>query len=799
MIQSNYDNVRDQLRAFGLEVDHLVVDDRIHRCRMSDEKKGGSGWYVLHDLRTDDGELLIVGAFGDWREGGSHKVSLKGQTMTADQKRAIAERIKADRKRAEAQQKLRQQKAAEKAQRAWKKMLPEGECDYLARKRVQAYDVRFSNWGNMAIPVRDVAGTIHGLQIIYGDPETRKKKGRDKDFWPAGLAKRGHFHLIGAPLWIILVAEGYATAASIHQATGLPVAVAFDAGNLQPVATALRKRYRTLKILLCADDDFATPGNPGVTKADAAALAVSGEWIAPRFGNDPFRADLEAAELDWSLAATGDGRAELKRQIEKIRAGRPKHTDFNDLHLLEGTAAVRGQIEARLDGLGWHADEAARADNTTQGGGENALRPITSPTELLDRFTLIYGGGQAVFDGWEHEVISLSDMRDACMNRETHRIWMEHPARKICRKQEVGFDPAGEDPNIKCNLWGGWPTTPKKGRCEALLDLLEYLCSHEDNAHELYQWVLKWLAYPIQHPGAKMKTALVLHGPQGTGKNLFFEAYAAIFGEYGRVVDQDAVEDRFNDWASKKLFLIADEVVARQELYHVKGKLKGLITNEQIRINPKNLAAREERNHVNLVFLSNEVQPLVLEEDDRRYTVIWTPPNLPPQFYKDVGEEIREGGVEALHDHLLNLDLGDFSPHTKPPMTKSKHDLIEIGMDDVNRFARDWVAGEIEDVPVVPCRSQDLYDLYRAWCSRAGIPRPAPREKMLARIGKRDGMRKAKKHYGFNGDTKQAHFIFPAGQFDPPPGSTQAFWLKKCSDEFIQGIESFKGGGDAGF
>ena len=50
------------------------------------------------------------------------------------------------------------------------------------------------------------------------------------------------------------------------------------------------------------------------------------------------------------------------------------------------------------------------------------------------------------------------------------------------------------------------------------------MCAKESDPEALYQWVLRWLAYPIQHPGAKMQTTIVIHGPQGTGKNMFFEA-----------------------------------------------------------------------------------------------------------------------------------------------------------------------------------------------------------------------------------------------------------------------------------
>ena len=84
------------------------------------------------------------------------------------------------------------------------------------------------------------------------------------------------------------------------------------------------------------------------------------------------------------------------------------------------------------------------------------------------------------------------------------------------------------------------------------------------------------------------------------------------------MLTQSALEDKFNsDWG-QKLFGVADEVVARGEMHHVKNFLKNLITSETIRINPKNLPAYTERNHINLVFLSNEKQPIVLENDDRR-------------------------------------------------------------------------------------------------------------------------------------------------------------------------------------
>jgi putative DNA primase/helicase len=242
-----------------------------------------------------------------------------------------------------------------------------------------------------------------------------------------------------------------------------------------------------------------------------------------------------------------------------------------------------------------------------------------SVDEAVLRYVGTYGmGGKVLFDAQERRLIHKDDV----MNLLPSHGWdllKSHPQWRVVRDHEIGFDPTEIDKAVKCNLYGGWPTQPKPGTCTALLDLLMYLCGNEPNREQVYWWLLCWLAYPIQHPGAKMHSAIVVHGPQGTGKSRFFEAYGKIFGPYGRVLGQEALEDKFNaDWAEKKLFILADEVLARQDMFHIKNRLKGFITGDTIRVNPKNIAAHNEKNQMNIVFLSNERMPLVLENDDRR-------------------------------------------------------------------------------------------------------------------------------------------------------------------------------------
>jgi putative DNA primase/helicase len=90
---------------------------------------------------------------------------------------------------------------------------------------------------------------------------------------------------IGKPDGLLYIAEGYATGASIHEATGYAVAVAFNAGNMVAVARTMRSKFPNLRLILCADDDTGTPGNPGLVKAREAAQAVGGSLAVPDFGN----------------------------------------------------------------------------------------------------------------------------------------------------------------------------------------------------------------------------------------------------------------------------------------------------------------------------------------------------------------------------------------------------------------------------------------------------------------------------------------------------------------------------------
>lgn len=809
MIWVNYDDVVSQITSIGIVLNGgLQIGTRKPvRCKVKGDKEK-RGWYRLYELPLEGGGSIITGSFGIWRgdDQGAIKIAIaKGnrQSLNTEQLDAIKARQEADRRRIEAERKQEIEKAANKAAAWWRQCQDNGDAPYLSRKGLpegRLYGARLSKAGNLVVPIQDGDGKIYGLQVIYHDPKVKERKGRDKDFTPPGLEMKGRYFLIGTPVagGVLLLCEGVATGATLSEATGLPVVVAFTAGNLQPVAMMLRRRYKGVRVMVCADDDYlgkckecgaftlvaaencGACGKPhgkvntGIGKAEMAALAVDGGAVCPVFPGE--------------------------RSTD-----RKGPTDFNDLHTHPdgGLRMVAAQVDAAITATGWSVRGATRAPLPEQGGGGNGgdgRREAVSTLpldDLVERFIHIDDEtGDFVFDDWTRQVCRFAKMIKMLPARVRGDDIKDHPTwkRRAVYIDQIGFDPGDEDKNILCNRWTGWPTVPKAGKCDILLDLLRHLCSREENADEVFRWLLCWLAYPIQKPGAKMHSAVVVHGPQGTGKSRFFEAYAKIYGEYSIVLNQGAIEDKFNaDWSERKLFILADEIIARQEMYHTKNMLKNFITGEWVRVNPKNVAAHRERNHMNILFLSNEKQPVVLENDDRRHLVIWTPQPASAAFFAELNAEIDAGGIAALHDYLLKLDLGDFKPWTRPPMTVAKQDLIDINLGSEERFLRDWQAGETE-WPFGPCGGMALFAAYRRYCNTHGVSGSRQREssQFLVGIKKIPGWSNEGRHRfddaHYIGPTKKHRMVIPAG-CEPPAGQSISKWLTDCHLAFAAALE----------
>lgn len=363
-------------------------------------------------------------------------------------------------------------------------------------------------------------------------------------------------------------------------------------------------------------------------------------------------------------------------------------------------------------------------------GGKGKKRPtktynLGTYTRLMEAFALIYSTKTA-WDAESHRIVPIDALRLA-MTGDAVKAWLNSPGRRMVMPEQLVFEPGQEVPEPGIQLFAGLELQPLA--CDPqdvtpMLELLRHLCRDSaetpQGVKEVMHWILCWQALPLQQLGAKMQTACVMHGPQGTGKNLYWDVWRDLYGRYGITVGQTELEDKFNGWLSQKLAIIGDEVVSRQEMYHNKNRLKLIVTQEQkFPIREIQQATRWESNHANVVFLSNESQPLALEERDRRYMVIYTPTADETGLYERVRDFLRQDGARKWLHFLLHYPIGSFDRHTKPIMTRAKQNLIESGWLPAQRFAHDWLGGYLP-LPLRVCSAEQLYRAFGRWCTVNG-------------------------------------------------------------------------------
>jgi len=293
---------KSAMEAKGLIPGVIIHDGKIHRCGTAERPHSQNGWYIAH------ADSLVSGVYGDWQTDDTWKFCAKGENeLTPEERNGLKVRIEGDKQRQQKETAKRHAEAQTEAKRIFDESVQApNDHPYLVHKGVKAVgDLRIVADGRLLVPVLDLQGTITSLQYIAD--------GGDKRFLAGGKVKGGCFSIPTAngrkdgPLY---VCEGYATGATIHQATGADVRIAFNCGNLQAVSEMARAQYPDRKIIVCADDDMKTEGNPGLTKATEAALAAKAMLAVPRFNDQ-----------------TGK-------------------TDFNDMAATEGMEAVKAALDA---------------------------------------------------------------------------------------------------------------------------------------------------------------------------------------------------------------------------------------------------------------------------------------------------------------------------------------------------------------------------------------------------------------------------------------------------------------------
>lgn len=415
-------------------------------------------------------------------------------------------------------------------------------------------------------------------------------------------------------------------------------------------------------VYICFDSDAVT--NPMVMQAEnALAKALTNVGAEPHIVRIPMGDDDAKMGLDDFIVARGtEALDELLEQAEVWASA-------IELHRLNEEV-----VYVRDPGL------ILRLDNLQR----------MSPRAFIDHAfsTRTY---------FEEVVTAKTTKRE---KKSAPKEWIAWPSR--AEVPRITYAPGEERVTDKreLNIWPGWGCEPEKGDIRPWNDLLDYLFKGEPQSRA---WFERWCAWPLQHPGDKMFTSVLMWGLRhGTGKSLVGYTLGKIYGKNFTEVDDEILRASHNEWAENRQFVMGDEV-STGDKRSASDRMKTMITRQQLRLNPKYIPSYTVPDVINYYFTSNHPDSFFLEDDDRRFFVheVKQAP-MPDEWYKKyerwMGEKQEVGpGIPALFYHLLNLDMGDFSSTSRALMTRAKKNMTDNSRSDLGA----WVAQLNEDPDTV--------------------------------------------------------------------------------------------------
>lgn len=282
--------------------------------------------------------------------------------------------------------------------------------------------------------------------------------------------------------------------------------------------------------------------------------------------------------------------------------------------------------------------------------------------------------------------VSKSDGSISIVKAAAAPMWLKWPLRQAVDK--LSYLPGEEkfvslDGTSYLNQWRGWGTKPAKGTVKPFLDLVDFLFRNADKGAK--EWFLDWCAYPIQFPGTKMFSAVIIHGRMtGTGKTLIGYTLGRVYGRHNFIKIRS--KDLYDTWwAENRQFVLGDEISGSDKRAEA-DMMKAMITQEEININIKFIPQFSIPDCVNYYLTSNHADALFLEDEDRRFfvhEVICDAP-LPLDFYKAYDKWLKQdGGPGYLMQWCLDRDLSNFNPMGPAFRTSARERMVMTGKSDL--------------------------------------------------------------------------------------------------------------------
>lgn len=341
--------------------------------------------------------------------------------------------------------------------------------------------------------------------------------------------------------------------------------------------------------------------------------------------------------------------------------------------------------------------------------------------------------------------------------------WLESKQRR--QYDGIIFDPEKEIDGYY-NLFRGFAVEPKKGDWSLFKKHIRKVIAGGNE--DAFRYIIAWMSHLVQKPGRNRPgTAIVLRGKQGTGKGCFVSEFGKIFGNHFlQINNQNQLTGRFNNHLKDALLVFCDEGIWAGDKY-AEGVLKGMITEEQIMIEPKGKDAFPVKNNIRLIVASNNnwVVPAGLE--DRRFFVLDVSDKYMQnrEYFKSLFEQMGNGGREAMLYHLMNydltgIDLGNY------PRTGALMDQIISSMRPVQKFWYELLKeGTLSSLDsewkgIIP--SVDLYNDYIKFAEALGEKNRPSKSQFGKELNKMCPQVKRKKLKAEGANARRYHQLFPS-------------------------------------
>ncbi len=362
----------------------------------------------------------------------------------------------------------------------------------------------------------------------------------------------------------------------------------------------------------------------------------------------------------------------------------PKQTDAAIHALIKQVSTLTETVDAqskRLDDLHQFNTKILDEKKDVQRQLAAQQKPDDTQNPAIPKGMVRGDDGNLYFEGGPKStdhVIKRSDARDPDKYRAA-KLAAEKAGlhdRDRASYSRVAFDPAGDDADTRAyNLWTGFVAPNPPTDCAEYLALTREVIAAGDD--DVTEYLLNWMAYRVQKPGEKIEVAIALRGGQGLGKSLWVELFGELFGpHFVGVSGAEGLASKFNKHLQMALLVFGDEMNAAGDKATV-SRLKTLVTQTHIQIEPKGVDAFAAPNRFALIVASNDDRVVQIDPDDRR----WLALDVDPCWKGDLDRfdrlvrGWRAGGREAFLEFLLARKLDKFNFRIRP-LTASHTDQV---------------------------------------------------------------------------------------------------------------------------